>query len=427
MLIRLERILLFLVVLFLPTQLGRHFWPDFSFIYSLKIDYLSPTVYFWDILVAVLLVVWVLRKPGINRSALSLLLFFLLTQALSLLGADNIGAGLVRLEQYLVAGFFGVYLASQDFKRLLGKIYLPLALGIIGEAAIAILQFIKGGTLGLWILGERTFTISTPGIAKFDFHGLEFLRPYGSFPHPNVLAGFMLIVVIVLSLWGSGVSRRLQNLNKKDSGQAGMMLLIASSFLAGLTIFLTMSRTTMAAGFIVILVLIRRKWLILMGLLILILSPVLFTRFSSLFNFDNLTLLRREELIGNAWQIFLQHPIFGVGLNNFIQVQASDLAIGPSRFLQPVHNIVLLTLSESGLVGLIGLIALVGYPIIRILNFKFLIFNLNSNFKFQISNLLPWLIIIFLGLFDHYFLTLPQGYRLFFLVWGVSLSISRLH
>jgi len=96
-----EKILLFLTILFLPTQLGKHFWPQFSYIYSLRVDYLSPTLYFWDILVMGLLSVWVLRKPEINKFALNLFLFFLFTQALSLIGASNIEAGLIRLEQFL--------------------------------------------------------------------------------------------------------------------------------------------------------------------------------------------------------------------------------------------------------------------------------------------------------------------------------------
>ena len=33
----LEKTLFFLAVLFLPTQLGKHFWPDFSFVYSLQL------------------------------------------------------------------------------------------------------------------------------------------------------------------------------------------------------------------------------------------------------------------------------------------------------------------------------------------------------------------------------------------------------
>ncbi|MDO8576970.1 MAG: O-antigen ligase family protein [Candidatus Daviesbacteria bacterium] len=421
---KVEEILLFLTLLFLPTQLGKHFWPQFSYVYSLKVDYLSPTVYFWDILMVGLFVVWILQKPKVNKTGLNLFLFFLITQGLSLFGAFNMGAGLVRLEQYTIAGFFGVYLASAEYKGLLNKIYLPISLGILGESVLAILQFIKGGTLGLWVLGERAFSISTPGIAKFDFFGLQFLRPYGTFSHPNVLAGFALLTLVILS-----VTKDMTKLYS-SANRLRMTIRLAAVLLAGFTIFLTMSRTAIAAGFISALILFKRKWLVLMGVLLLVLSPILFTRFSSLFNFDNLTLLRREELIESAGQIFLRHPFFGVGLNNFIPTVASDLTIGPSRFLQPVHNIFLLALSETGLVGLIGLVFLIGFPILSSLRKQG---SINNWYRFRSvgrpiksgMTVLPWLIIIFLGMFDHYFLTLPQGYRLLFLVWGLSFSMLK--
>lgn len=389
---RVESVLFFLTLLFLPTQLGKHFWPDFSYIYSLKIDYLSPTLYFWDILVVGLLIVWISRKPVPKRAALNIFLFFLLTQILSLPTAANIGAGLVRLQQYVIVGLFGVFLASLDSKSLSKKIFLPLALGILGEAVIAILQFSRGSTLGFWILGERTFALSTPGIAKFDFYGNQFLRPYATFPHPNVLAGYLLIIAVLI--------------NRKWKA--------AVSLFAAIAIFLTMSRTAILAGVTMLPFLLKRKWLVVMVVLLLVLSPVLFTRFSAIFNFDNLTLLRREELLVDAWQVFLKNPWFGVGLNNFIPTMAFQLTSGPNRFLQPVHNIFLLVLSETGVIGIAGFVCLIGLPIFRL-------FKLHLR-PFSPHLFLPWFIILFLGMFDHYFLTLPQGYRIFFLVWGISLS-----
>lgn len=403
---KIETSLLFLTLLFLPTQLGKHFWPDFSYVYSLKVDYLSPTIYFWDILVIGLIVVWLLTRPKINKLALNLWLFFLLTQFVSIINPQNLGAGLVRLEQYMVVGLFGVYLASSDFKKISKQIFLPFVLGMLGESVVAILQFIKGGALGLWILGERTFTISTPGIAKFDFYSIEFLRSYATFPHPNVLAAFILIVISILY-------------PLKGRQRVVQVLAVLGSF----TIFLTMSRTAILAGLVAALFLVKNKWRILTIVLFLIISPVLFTRFSSLLNFDNLALLRREELIGSAWQLFLHFPIFGVGLNNFIPAMANNLITGPSRFLQPVHNIFMLSLSETGIVGFAGLLFLIGYPIRKLVtcHTDFIECPRQSR-DLSLITLLPWLIIIFLGMFDHYFLTLPQGYRLLFLVWGLSFS-----
>ena len=378
---KVEEVLFFLTILFLPTQLGRHFWPQFSFVYSLPIDYLSPTIYFWDILVLFLWIVFLISGKHINRVALIFFYFFILSQALSLIfNPSSVGVGLVRLEQYTIAGLFGVYVASLK-KGEIDKIYFPLTLAILGEAALAILQFIKGGSIGLWILGERTFSLSTPAIAKFDFHGNEFLRPYGTFPHPNVLAGFILTALLLLPKKG----------------------LVTVS--GGLAILLTVSRVTIAAAFISAVFVFKSHGRKLMILTLLLLSPILYTRYSAIFNFDNLTLLRREELSLIAINLWPINPLFGIGLNNFIPQAADALLTGPSRFLQPVHNIFLLSLSETGILGLIGLLSLIGYPL------------------YKKKLLMVWVSLIFLGLFDHYFLTLPQGYRLLFLVWGISLSM----
>ncbi len=385
---KVERTLLFLVLLFLPTQLGRHFWPQFSFVYSLPIDYLSPTIYFWDILVLLLFFIFLWKKSHINQTALSLVFVFILTQSLSLLGQANLGAGFVRLEQYFIASLLGIYLASINLKEFKSVFFWALSLSLLGESILAILQFIKASTVGLWILGERSFSLSTPGIAKFDFYGLEFLRPYGTFPHPNVLAGFMVIVVLLLSWW---------KLKAKT--------IYITTFLAGVTILLTVSRIAIMAGLGSALLSFKKKARLLLILVVVLLLPILYTRFASVFNFDILSLIRREQQISIAFNLWRHHPLLGVGLNNFIIVASDQLLAGPSRFLQPVHNIFLLSLSETGIVGLIGLISLIGYPLWK------------GRFR------LLWLVVIFLGMFDHYFLTLPQGYRLFFLIWGISLSM----
>ncbi len=384
---RVEPALLFLTLLFLPTQLGLHFWPKFSFVYSLPIDYLSPTLYFWDLLTGFLYLVFIFRRSQVNKLALNLFFIFILTQSLSLLFSSNIGVGLVRLEQYFIAGLLGVYLSSVKHSWVKQIIFWGFVWSIIGESFLAIAQFIKGGTVGFWLLGERTFSLSTPGIAKFDFYGREFLRPYATFPHPNVLAGFMLMGIVILTSM------------KKE------IMVFGATMLASLTILLTVSRVAILAGLVfATAVLTQSKARFLLLLAVIILLPILYTRFSSLANFDNLTFVRRGELSLIAIKIWATSPIFGVGLNNFIPTAADLLLSGPSRFLQPVHNIFLLALAETGIAGLAGLIILIGYPI----------------YKSSKLNLFLWGVVFFLGMFDHYFLTLPQGYRLLFLIWGLT-------
>lgn len=407
LLTRIENFLFFLTILLLPTQLGKHFWPQFSYVYSLPIDYLSPTIYLWDILVILLVAVSLVKQGFVNKLALNLLFIFLLTQGASLLPIIfsqniNLGVGLVRLQQYFIAGIFGVYIASQDFKAILNKIFWPLFIAISFESLLGILQVIKSGTIGFWILGERSFSISTPAIAKFDFLGVQFLRTYATFPHPNTLAAFIILTLPLILL--------VPEKEKIKSWAIGVV-----SLLGGLTVLLTVSRVALIVGLVELITLVKTKWLLSIIIAILVLSPLIYIRYVSLLNFDELSFLRRDDLQEISWRMFISGPILGVGLNNFIPFSADSFLVGPSRFLQPVHNIYLLLLSETGVLGLVGFLVMLGYPLYRLLKFK------TYNVQFTIIILL-WISIFFLGFFDHYFLTQPQGTRLLFFIWGLTLS-----
>jgi O-antigen ligase len=395
-----EKVIFFLTLLFIPTQLGLHFWPQFSYIFSLKIDYLSPTFYFWDLLVLFLILIWALRKPKINKLAFNIFFVFMLTQMFSLFSNFSFGVGLVRLEQYLIAGLFGLYLSSKQFAKITKPLFLGLAISIIFECLLAIGQIITSSTLGFWILGERSFNIATPAIAKFDYEGRQFLRPYATFPHPNVLGGFLAIILPIIIL------------TKQKSYQ---LLFWIALGLSTITNFLTVSRVAILTGLAEGFFLLRSKWLYLFIGIIVLLSPILFVRYSSLINFDNLSFDRREDQLQLAISIFEKSPLIGIGINNFIPYASSDLAVGPNRFLQPIHNIYLLELTETGIIGFLGLVLLFFYPINQLIK---------NNSKETNLLLMSWIVILFLGVFDHYLLTLPQGYRVLFLVWGITLSSS---
>src|SRR3990167_9278499 len=49
--------LIVLIVLLSPSQLGFHFWPRWSLVNGIKIDYLSPTIYLTDLIFLGLLVI----------------------------------------------------------------------------------------------------------------------------------------------------------------------------------------------------------------------------------------------------------------------------------------------------------------------------------------------------------------------------------
>ena len=64
----LRKILLFGFLLLIPTQLGKLFWPDWSYVLGIRVDYLSPTLYLVDLF----WLGWVLSnlfKPSVLRQA----------------------------------------------------------------------------------------------------------------------------------------------------------------------------------------------------------------------------------------------------------------------------------------------------------------------------------------------------------------------
>lgn len=405
---KLEKLLFFLCLLFLPTQLGKHFLTPSSYIFSLPVDYLSFTIYFWDLLALSLFFVFAIRKifyekdKKLNFLSLNIFLFFILTQTISLPTSINPQAGLFRLEQYFVIGLFGLYLSNQDIPKVKNMLIASLSVGLLFEAGLGTLQTLLGRTLGLWVLGEREFSVNTPGIARFDFFGQVILRAYGTFPHPNVLGAYALVVLAIIF----GFTKK------------AYLLIIPAVVL----VFLSFSRASFLVFLLEMLVffkdLLFKRYKIVLAL-ILVFTPLLLIRFLSTFNFDLISLIRRKELTEIGVAAFLTNPLTGVGLNSFINfVSSSNLISGELRFLQPVHNIFLLSLSETGLLGLLGFLGFLGVPIFICAKFR----------KNQLAKALIfcWSIIFILGSLDHYFLSLAQGQRLLFLVWGLSFSLISL-
>ena len=113
------------------------------------------------------------------------------------------------------------------------------------------------------------------------------------------------------------------------------------------------------------------------------------------------SITQRESLVQSSEAMIKNHPIFGVGLNNFLT------NLPAFEKVQPVHNIFLLVLSETGIVGI---------------SF-FLWFLIKTIKKVQSSYLLLLIsCLLSLGMFDHYFLTLQQGQLLFAIILGLCWS-----
>ena len=114
--------------------------------------------------------------------------------------------------------------------------------------------------------------------------------------------------------------------------------------------------------------------------------------------------IKRIELNRATIKLWKQSPLVGVGLGNFVTRLPDTDVSRQGNFLQPAHNIYLLLLSEIGIIGVIGVIGVIWV------------------IRKKISLHMPFLMFLFLGLVDHYPLTLQQGQLLFTILTALMLQ-----
>lgn len=388
-----ETLLFYFLILFLPTQFGKHFWPPFSYVLGQRVDYLSPTVYLTDIFIVILFLFCSLQKRIFVHPFLSFLFLYL---SLGIFFSSSPIIGWYFLLKFLEICFLIWYVAKKAIINT--KVGVLLAIGILFEVLLVLLQFIHHGSLGglLYFLGERAFSSSTPGVANASIQGQLILRPYGTFSHPNMLAGYLLVAMLLV----------LFLLRSQKSFLPKIIF-----YIAALGIFLSLSRSAVFTLLLAGIITLSQKGLSKKSLLVLsfFLSLVLLffllfpDTFFRLISFPGISLTERSQLIIIALNLTKTHPVFGVGLGNFIP----SLSFFATSLLQPVHNIYLLTAAETGIIGLIFFC----WFLITLWNKQ----NKSSSFFLKVA----FLSILLLGFFDHYFLTLQQGQLLFALAIGL--------
>lgn len=392
-----------LFVLLIPVQLGLHFWPFWAFVSGIRVDYLSPTIYLTDLVFWSGFAAWVLK----DRPRLGKYKFFFF--GLGILATINTMFAFqpflalfrwIKVLEFLALSFY----VFSNKKTLLKLINTPLSLAIIYTFFIAILQVFLQRTVGgfLYLLGERSFAASTPGISLVNFFGRAIMRPYGTFPHPNAMAGFVLVSVFLLLTFRS----------KSLINRVAIVL-------GAVTIFLSFSQNAWVAFFIMLVLPIlrgKKRWgsvkkiIFLLTLTFSLILPVISQLLVSdrLILFFDLSIKRRLVLSEIAGIIFSRYPVFGVGLGGFIPTIAEvltshDFLVTETIWwLQPVHNIYLLVLAEAGIVGF--------------LLFSFALYKILLNTKSRLD--IGLILILFTGILDHYWLTLQQPFLLFAILVG---------
>ncbi len=319
-----------------------------------------------------------------------------------------------------VAALFAAAVACAGSPR---QIVTTLCAGLLWNAALAGLQVALQGPVGLRALGEFAIYPQQSGVSVVLAEGVRWLRPYGLLPHPNILAGFLVVGLLAALRLAFSPGRR-------APGAGGGLLL------AGLwALLLTFSRAAwigLAAAGAAILPLLwraRRPGWAVRAAALLGLSLVAAGLFAALYwpflanragvgddaSLELRSISDRAIFADFARQAISESPLIGVGIGNFpwkasryLRFTAFDLRG------QPVHQVYLSAWAELGLVGL-GLLAVALGTGVEA--------ALRARRRIEQTLLLGAVIALaIIGLFDHYPWTLLQFQALW---WGLLAAAGR--
>lgn len=417
----LHRRLFFLLILFLPTQLGIHFWPEWTHVLGRRVDYLSPTIYFTDVLLLAVFFTWMvsLRQKKFLRKLTIPFPFSLTAVVLVGVTVGNISVAAntplviykwIKFYEYLLLGW---YIIATNVR--MKDIVLPLAIAVLYSSLIALTQFILQRSVGgvLWFLGERSFMIDTPGIARialctrYSTDCPLLLRSYATFPHPNVFAGFVAVALPYFLL----------RILRTDLWSGPFWLAIAAFMVSVAGLLTSFSRSAWAVSVIMVL----GTWLIVKILSrhkkIATFHPLTVAAFFSAICFIVLVMLRlparsdeslviRQQLHQTAIHMWTTTPFFGVGLGNFLIELPSFAPYRAGNFLQPVHNIYVLFMTEAGIAGWGVLLILGGMCFLHRRRIGYAVMHNLDDVTLPLLSLCG---VLLLGVVDHYPITLQQG------------------
>jgi O-antigen ligase len=338
-----------------------------------------------------------------HPSSFSLFLFSLfLLASLSVLWSRD-----WRISLYISLHFWLVFLlilSLGDWNRSWNFVMLGLTTALSIQILMGLIGFTLQSTAFLkpfelkWPGLLDPFTPSAVVVRPSDSSPI--LRAYGTFPHPNILGGFILFSLLgPVSLFLTG--KRLHHLALIVYG-LGIALLA-----------LTFSRSAwLGLAFCLIMLIWKSKHLDRKKLGLLLFTTlfscaiVLLPRLQ-LLSARTLNIAANSEkfsFVGRAWlnqeaiQIFREYPLTGIGIGSFIIELAQRAGYG--YIIEPVHNIFLSSGAELGITGLVIITLLVISVVHRSMKAQ----HPNAIFA---SAILSGLGII--SLFDHYLWTLAPG------------------
>ena len=367
-------------------------------------DYFSPTIYLTDILIVTILTTSIVRKlseKNFNTSFKrdqALIMFGLLFLVIVNIYYSTVPVlSTVKWISIFEMVLLMIYVKQRKTFNVRNLLIIPLIYSSILFGVIGIIQFYLQRSIGgpFYFLGERSFNANTVGIAVVSLLNIDRLRAYSTFPHPNALAGYAAVVLMLLL-----------NSYKSIKDTKNYIPMVLSLGILSVVLILTFSKAAYVSIVLIALLymvnkaqdkykhrLVKMSFLLIVSVsfLLAIITP---TKTNYMVG---RSVLERVKLANVAGQEFSENVFTGVGENNFIiKLSKRELPTQIKWLLQPVHNIYLLVLSEAGI-------------FIFIIFVYFLYKILTIALKTKSNLLYIYLFILLTGVFDHYWLTIKQN------------------
>ncbi len=324
----------------------------------------------------------------------------------------------------------GLFWAISEIRPKFSRVCAALGAAGLAQSALAFWQFFSQSVFaGRW-LGMSAQSAKDLGVSVIEIGNERWLRAYGSFPHPNMLGGFLSLAIIALTGLYIYNSNELKKKWDRRRRLYNLFILLAIAAVTSGS-FLSFSRSAwLALGFAAAMLFVvfwnaRRhlRFQVLKCAGVIALSfAMMAVNFSGLFlsRFDDsqrlekISIGQRAAYVEESWEIIKRNWLGGTGMGNY--TLAVHDQIGPEREAwnyQPVHNIYILAFAELGIFGFaafMAFIVLLGYGILEDRGLRLL----ENNVYF-----IMFAMLVLIGLFDHYLWSLSFGMLVFWMIAGL--------
>ncbi|MCX6788346.1 MAG: O-antigen ligase family protein [Candidatus Jorgensenbacteria bacterium] len=300
-----------------------------------------------------------------------------------------------------------------------------VALGVSAffEAVIAVIQFHFQKSLGLWFLGEPVVDVATQGVARVTIAGISYLRSFGTLPHANILASFLIVGFISIAYLYFTANKNI--MVSRSISIFGILTILYA-------LVLTFSRSGWIIAGISTLVLLIYGFSVrelrkttTTFLLVILASSILITYYLWWAIAPRSSFVKGEASVDHrvfyneiGLSLVKKYPL-GVGVGNQVITAAQnglylEKGLKQAWLAQPIHNIYILIMSEVGVFGLFTFLLLIfySYKAVRI-----------RHPKTVFAGIMFGSLLLF-GLVDHFSWDLHAGRLMFFVMLGTIMGLS---